>query len=346
VFLLRPARPGDLPVVRALGRLLGSPSIPQDEARLRERFQSSQRAFGQPGPPSDERVYQFILEDAERKRVGTSAIFSKHGTPQMPHFYLEVKEEERYSQSIDVRAKHVTLHLDRSTDGPTEIGALILHPRARSRPGFPGKLLSWGRFAYIATHRDCFEEQIIAEMRATLDPHGQSLFWESVGKRFTGLSYEEADRRSAEDKSFIKDLFPDEKLYASLLDPDVAAQLGEVHEETGPALRLLEQAAFRWNGQIDPFDAGPYFAARTDDVSPIRTTVRETVGAGEPSEEARPRIVSAGQGLTFRAVVAPVERHRVGVVRVAKDARRRIGVSEGDSVAITPLPRGGKPQGG
>ena len=171
---------------------------------------------------------------------------------------------------------------------------------------------------------------------------GPHLFWEAVGKRFTGLDYEEADRRCSVDKSFIKDLFPDEKLYASLMDPSVASQLGEVHEETGPALRLLEQAAFRWNGQIDPFDAGPYYAARTDDVSPIRTTLRETVGAGEPGEEARPRIVSAGQGLTFRAVVAPVERHRVGVVRVAKDARRRIGVSEGDSVAITPAPRGGR----
>jgi arginine N-succinyltransferase len=326
--------------------MLGSPNLPEDEGRLREQLQLSQRSFGQPGPPSEQRLYYFILEDAERKRIGASAIFSKHGTPEMPHFYLEVKEEERYSQSIDVRAKHLTLHLDRSTDGPTELGALILHPRARGRPGFPGKLLSWGRFAYIASHRDCFEEQIIAEMRPTLDPHGQSLFWEAVGKRFTGLSYEEADRRSGVDKSFIKDLFPDEKLYATLLNPDVAAQLGEVHDETGPALRLLEQAGFRWNGQIDPFDAGPYFGVRTDDVSPVLTTVHETVGAGEPSEATPPRIVSAGQGLTFRAVVAPVERQRVGVVRVAKDARRRIGVSEGDSVSITPLPRGGKSKGG
>jgi arginine N-succinyltransferase len=258
----------------------------------------------------------------------------------MPHYYLEVKEEERYSESVDVRARHVTLHLDCSTDGPTELAALILHPRFRNQPGAPGKLLSWGRFAYVATHRECFESDIIAEMRATLDPRGRNLFWESVGKRFTGLSYEEADRRSTVDKSFIRELFPETKLYATMLDPDVAAQLGEVHPEAKPAVCLLEQAGFRWIGQVDPFDAGPSFGAKAEYVYPIRLTVQGVVGAGEPRRGARDAIVSAGHGMTFRAVAVPAEQQR-GVVRLPRDARRRIGVSEGDPVAVTPLPRGG-----
>jgi arginine N-succinyltransferase len=325
--------------------MLESPNLPENEEFLQQRLEESQQSFREMGPPSDTRVYQFVLEDAERRRVGTSAIISKHGTAEMPHYYLEVKEEERYAESIDVRARHVTLHLESSTDGPTELGALILHPRFRSQPGAPGKLLSWGRFAYMAAHRECFEQDVVAEMRATLDPRGRNLFWESVGKRFTGLSYEEADRRCSVDKSFIRDLFPETKLYASLLDPEVALQLGEVHEDAQPAVRLLEQAGFRWLGQVDPFDAGPYYGAKTEYIYPIRLTVQAVVGAGEPGKGARLGIVSAGHGMTFRAVGVPCE-HQRGVVRLPKDARRKIGVSEGDPIALTPLPRGGSGSGG
>ncbi len=337
MFLLRPVRADDLSAVLELAADLDSINLPADERFLSERLHRSERAFTALAPPSGELEFQFVLEDGAGRAIGTCAILSKHGTPGMPHFYLRVGEEERYAESIDVRTRHVTLRLDRTTDGPTEIGALILHAGARGRPGWPGKLLSWGRFAFIAAHRECFEVEVIAEMRAALDPRGQNLFWEAVGKRFTGLSYEEADRRSAVDKSFIHDLFPDTTLYATLLDPEVAAQLGKVHGETGPAVRLLEQAGFAWNGQIDPFDAGPFYGARTDDVIPIRETARSVVASDEPGTDAKGTLVSAGEGQEFRAVAVEVEGSE-GQVRLPKDARRRLGVSVGDSVVLTPLP--------
>ena len=100
----------------------------------------------------------------------------------------------------------------------------MLRPEARGAPGWPGKLLSWGRFAYIARHRGCFETTVLAEMRAAIDAHGRSAFWDAFGRRFTGMSYTEADHRSASDKSFMLDLFPDTPFYASLLDAEVAAR--------------------------------------------------------------------------------------------------------------------------
>jgi arginine N-succinyltransferase len=344
VYLLRPARGSDLPVLLELAVFLNSFNLPAEEGFLRERLERSDRAFGEPAPPSEDREYQFMLEAADGRAIGTSAILSKHGTPDMPHFYLEVGEEERYAESIDVRARHVTLRLGRSTDGPTELGSLVLHPDARGQPGSPGKLLSWGRFAYIAMHRECFEAEVIAEMRASLDPRGINLFWEAVGRRFTGLSYQEADHRSAVDKSFIRDLFPEAKLYATLLDPEVTAQLGGVHEETTAAVRLLEQAGFRWNGQIDPFDAGPYYGVRTDGVVPIRRTMQAVVGSEEPRSDSEHWIVSTGSGAAFRAVAVPVE-HEAGTATLPKDARRRLGVREGDRVALTPLAARRDPRG-
>ena len=337
MFLLRPARRSDLEELLELARFLDSLNLPADEEFLRHRLERSERAFAESAPPSADREYQLALEGAGGEVVGTCAILSKHGTPESPHFYLEVGREERYAESLGVRAEHVTLRLRCSTNGPTEIAALVLQPAARGQPGWPGKLLSWGRFAYIALHRDRFEDELIAEMRAALDPRGKNLFWEAFGKRFTGLSYAEADRRSAVDKSFIQDLFPETKIYASLLDPKVAEQLGNVHEETRPAVRLLEQAGFRWNGQIDPFDAGPFFGARTDEVFPIRETVRGVVSPDEPRGDGEPRIVSAGSGAEFRSVAVRVERDGASI-RLPKDARRRLGVGEGEPVARTPFP--------
>ncbi|MFI5316383.1 MAG: arginine N-succinyltransferase [Myxococcota bacterium] len=342
---MRPARVADLPAILELARYLDSPNLPNDEAFVGRRLERSERAFRAPGPPDAEREYQFALVDAAERVIGTCAVLSKHGTPELPHVFLRVGEETRHSASTGVRVTHTTLQLGASRDGPTELGSLILHPSARGRPGWPGKLLSWGRFAYIARHRASFESRILAEMRAAIDAHGRSAFWDAFGKRFTGMSYTEADHRSATDKSFILDLFPDTPFYASLLDAGVAAQLGQVHAETAPALHLLESAGLHWIDEIDPFDGGPFVGAPTARVTPIRETARGALAEGAPPEGAAPAIVSSEDGGAFRAVAAPAARSGAEIW-IGKEARDRLGVSAGEEVAVTPLPRrGARPSG-
>jgi len=337
MYLLRPARPEDLPQILELACFLDSLNLPNNERFLSERLARSERAFAQPGPPAQEREYQFALVDEAERIVGTCAILSKHGTPELPHLYLRVGQEERHAQSVSVRVKHHTLQLEADHDGPSELGALVLHPDARGRPGWPGKLLSWGRFAYMALHPDCFETHVMAEMRATLDPDGRSAFWDAFGKHFTGMSYAEADRRSALDKNFILDLFPSTPFYASLLDEEVALELGQVHPETRPALRLLEQAGLRWIGEIDPFDAGPFFGAALPEVIPVRETRRVHVAAESPPRDAAAWIVSSEKGGRFRACATRVD---LGgdQLRLSKDACKRLDANPGDELAVTPLP--------
>ncbi len=337
MFLLRAARESDLDAILELAAFLDSPNLPADAPFLRGRLARAEESFARGGPPSAEREYQLALEDERGRVLGTSAILSKHGTPEMPHFFLQVGREARESRGLGVRTEHLTFRLGHATDGPTELGALILHPEARGRPGSPGKLLSWGRFAFIARHRERFCDELLAEMRAALDPEGRYAFWEAFGKRFTGLGYEEADRRSATDKDFILELFPDTTFYATLLEPDVRAKLGRVHAEAQPAVRLLEQAGLRWNGQIDPFDAGPFYAAATDEVLPVRETTTLVLANAEPQPDAASAIASAGLGSEFRAVVAParVDGERLLLPRAAWT---RLAVEPGQEVAWTPLP--------
>ena len=338
MFLLRPARLSDLPAILELARYLDSPNLPNDEAFVRGRLERSERSFRAPGQPGPDAEYQFALADDSERVVGTCAVLSKHGTPDMPHLFLRVGEETRASESTRVRVTHTTLQLGASHDGPTELGSLILHPSARGLPGSPGKLLSWGRFAFIARHRSSFEDRILAEMRAAIDAQGRSAFWDAFGRRFTGMSYTEADHRSASDKSFILDLFPNTPFYASLLDAAVAAQLGQVHEETAPALRLLESAGLHWVDEIDPFDGGPFVSAPTARVLPIRETVRLVLGEAAPADGAARGIVASEEGGEFRAVSAPAERDGAAL-RLGKEARDRLRVATGDEVTLTPLPR-------
>jgi arginine N-succinyltransferase len=327
----------DLDALVQLARFLDSPNLPADRAFLRERLTRSERSFAQLAPPHPEWEYQFALCDADGRVVGTCAILSKHGSRGMPHLFLRVRQEERCAESVDVQMQHRTLQLEASEDGPSEVGALVLHPDARGGPGRPGKLLSWGRFAFVARHPTCFERTLLAEMRASLDAEGRNAFWEAFGKRFTGMTYAEADRRSAVDKSFILDLFPTTPFYASLLDARVADQLGQVHEDARPALHLLEAAGFHWVGEIDPFDAGPFFGATTHEIAPIRESSVRAVVPGEPMADALPRIVAAGHGACFRAVATPAALE-LDSVCLPKEARLGLGVCDGDEVQVTPLP--------
>src|SRR5262249_31947554 len=139
---------------------------------------------------------------------------------------------------------------------------------------------------------------------------------------------------------FILELFPSTPFYATLLPPEVAAQIGQVHAETVPALRLLERAGLRFIDQIDPFDAGPFYGAPFGDVVPVRETIIGRLDATPPPDGAVPAILCAFED-GFRAVAVPCERAG-DVIRAPKDAQRRLGLREGDAVAWTPLPISGE----
>jgi arginine N-succinyltransferase len=340
MFLLRAAVATDLDALLALARLLDSPNLPHDADFLRARLERSEASFAELGPPSAGREYQLVLEDTGGRVVGTSAVLSKHGTPELPHTYLRVRREERCAQSVDVSVNHCTLQLGSSDDGPSELGSLVLLPHVRGAAGSPGKLLSWGRLAFIARHPGCFERQLLAEMRASLDADGRNAFWDAFGGRFTGMDYAEADRRSANDKGFILDLFPDTPFYTALLPDDVVAELGQVHPEARAALRLLEAAGLHWIGEIDPFDAGPFIGAETSEVLPIRETRSGPLAADalDADAEAPLWIAASEEDGRFRAVATAACLDPAGRVHLPKEAARRLDVQEDDELSLTPLP--------
>src|SRR5260370_39075023 len=76
----------------------------------------------------------------------------------------------------------------------------------------------------------------------------------------------EADRLSKKNKEFVKGLFPEGPIYASLLPDDAQAVIGKVGAQTKGVERMLRRIGFRYAWRGDPFDGGPHFTAATDEV--------------------------------------------------------------------------------
>ena len=142
-----------------------------------------------------------------------------------------------------------------------------------------------------------------------LEPDGTSLLWESLGRRFTGLSYQEADRLSNQNKEFIRALFPQDPLYVTLLPPHVQQLVGQVGPETKGVEKMLREIGFEYAQRIDPFDGGPHFHAATDEITLVGASARARAG-----DDAAPA--------TGRRLRALPGRARVGAPRRSSWRRR------------------------
>ena len=201
-----------------------------------------------------------------------------------------------------------------------------------------GKQISWVRFLYIARHRTRFERKLIAEMLAPSTPNHGNRFWDYYGGLVTGLSYREADVLSTHDKEFIRTLFPESALYTFLLPADVLRSLGQVAETSRGAVRLLDQAGMKFLEQIDPFDAGPYYGALVEDLTPVKKFRTLRIFVGQPTaEQSRSYLVANDGTKGFRAVQANA---CVGKARVVVRAEilEALSIREGTKVYTLPLP--------
>ena len=117
-FLLREATPADVASILRLARLLDSINLPTEKNSLVALIQRSQQSFRGKLKTRQAGMYLFVLEEsATRKIAGTAMIIAKHGTPESPHYYLEMANDQRYSKTLKTMFRHTYLTLRRSIDG-------------------------------------------------------------------------------------------------------------------------------------------------------------------------------------------------------------------------------------
>jgi arginine N-succinyltransferase len=284
-FLIRSAREEDLEELYRLSNLVYFINLPADRDILKEKIRVSTESFSGAIVDKFAREYIFVLENLEdHTLVGTSMIIARHGNPAEPHMYFHLKEIQKYSETIHAGFIHKVLQLKFDPDGPTEIGGLVINPSYRGHKGKLGRQLSYARFLFIKMKRRSFKNYILSELMPPLTESGESVLWEAVGRKFTNLSYQEADVLSRKNKEFVTSLFPKGDIYTCLLPGEARDAIGKVGEGAQPVRHMLERIGFKWKEHIDPFDGGPHYWAETDKITVIKAARRMTV-AREPMKK-------------------------------------------------------------
>lgn len=328
-FEIRAATHVDQEDLSTLARYLDSVNLPNDPAAIHDILDLSTRSFSQAIRDPRRREYVFVLRDLQQERaIGTSMVIGQLGRRDAPYIYLDVLTEEKYSQTLDKHFIHTVLSVGYSYKGPTEIGGLVMHPDSRRSPDRLGMLISYVRFLWIAMHRDYFQDEVLAELLPPLEADGTSHLWEAVGRHFTGLTYREADRLSKKNKEFIRGLFPTGDIYASLLAPEAQAVIGKVGPQTRGVEKLLRRIGFRYADRVDPFDGGPHFVARADEITLVQRAREATIRVGPVSSSLRALVAVQHDGPPyFVAVASPIDEHPDGEITVPADTAAHLGVS-------------------
>ncbi len=339
--MVRAAVDSDLPGLALAARHLNTVNLPDDRERLAQSIERSEKAFAGKLEPS-RREFLFVMiernPDGGERVVGAAMIFAQHGSRRSPHVYFDVIDEQRYSETIDRHFHHRVLRIGYNYKGLTEIGGLVVLPELRGHGERLGKQLVSARFLYMGRHRALFCDDILSELLPPLAPDGTSVLWEALGRHFTGLSYQEADRLSRENKEFIRALFPQDPIYVTLLPPEAQAAIGQVGPSSKPVEQMLTRAGFAYAHRIDPFDGGPHFQAKLDQVSAVATTRAVRVQRVLPSAEGEACLVASEK--TTRPYFLAVRTHctlDASGITIGEDAVRALGVSIGDEVSVLSL---------
>lgn len=271
MYTLRSASLDDLDDLYELSQLMLFINLPPDRDIIKSKIESSIRSFTKPSKNLWENYYLFVLDDVKaQKIIGASMIHAQHGTEDEPHYYFSVSQENKFSKTLNTGFIHGTLKLGLDTNGPSEIGGLILHPEFRKSDKKLGKQLSFVRFLYMGMNKNRFKENIHSELMPPFDSEGHAPLWEAIGRRFLNMEYHDADILSRSNKEFILNLFPADTIYLTLLPIEARNAVGKVGESTIPVKKMLEGIGFKYTNEVDPFDGGPHYRANMKDIKPIK----------------------------------------------------------------------------
>jgi arginine N-succinyltransferase len=285
MLYIRPVEAKDLEDIYRLSLKaeFGLTTLPRDRKYLEKRIFESTQSFQQikkrprlGTKPSGE-AYLFVMEDlAEARVIGTCGIVSKVGGFE-PFYAYQIKKSVHESKSIKVRHEIDVLHLLQEHNGPSEITSLFLLPEYRKNRN--GKFLSLARFLFMAEYPYLFDKTVIAELRGVVNKRGRSRFWDALGKHFFEMDYPRADYLSIKNKKFIAELMPEHPIYIPLLPKKVKAEIGQVHENTRPALKILEGEGFHITDMVDIFEAGPIVSSALREIRTVKESQRAKVTA-------------------------------------------------------------------
>ncbi len=301
--VVRPIEFHDLPALVDLADSLGPgmTTLPADRQVLAEKIERSLATFDDRLDREDA-LYLLVLEDLDSgKLLGTSALYPSVGG-RFGFFSYKRLRLVQQSQSVGHSCDVSLLMPANDYTGATEVGTLAVCPLAKGSGA--GRLLARARYLLAACFPERFSELLMAEMRGWQDADGRSPFWDAVGERFFSMDFATADRLSAtRGNDFISELLPKHPIYVDLLAETARSAIGRPHAASAPAMAMLLEEGFRFEGFVDVFDAGPQVHARLDTIATVRSSKeKRLVAASAPKKEQKSGLVCTTDLRGFRVV--------------------------------------------
>lgn len=270
MFIVRPIQHNDFAGLKriAVESGHGFTSLPEDDARLKDKIAHSVASTENDWQQRGEDSYLFVLENlATGEIVGTTGIEASVGLS-VPLYHYRKSQIVHRSNALNVQKNIETLTVCTDYVGTTEICTLYLDKAFRKNK--LGRFLSKVRFMFMADHQARFSDTVIAEMRGVADENGIPPFWHWLQENFFGIEFSQADHLvGTGKKDFIADLMPKYPIYLNTLTAEAKAVIGHVHENTKPALELLRAEGFEHRGYVDLFDAGPTVETKLKHITSI-----------------------------------------------------------------------------
>ena len=336
MMVIRPIRHSDFDSLHqcAVESGIGFTSLPVNDELLAKKIARSTQSFSKqvskPGPES----YLFAMVDtANDIMMGTCGIEAAVGMEDAFYHYHQGKVVHA-SRELNIYNTIDTLTCCNDYTGVSEICTLFL--REQARQGNNGRFLSKVRFLFMAEHTERFSETVIAEMRGVSDENGSSPFWQWLEEHFFSMDFPTADYLTGiGQKGFIAELMPKYPIYVSLLSKEAQAVIGQVHEKTKPALKLLRNEGFSCRGYVDIFDAGPTVEAELHHIRTAQQSRKLPVRIGKPTATHQQIIINTHIA-DFRAVVETADVFN-DTILISAEAASALHVTNGELVRFAPI---------
>lgn len=345
MLVIRPLQEDDLEALYRMARNAGKglTTLPADRDLLRQKIERARESFNQRCAP-EAGLYLFALEDSvSKKAVGISGIEARVGLESVFYNY-RLSVTVNASRELGVHVRTPTLSLSNDMTDTTEICSLLLSDDYKG--GGNGLLLSRCRFMYLDDFRSHFSDKVFAEMRGVSDQDGRSPLWDALGSKFFDMEFTQADMLSGlGNKSFIAELMPKYPIYLPMLPDSARAVIGMVHQNTRPALTMLQAEGFNFNGMVDIFDGGPAVEAFVNTIRTVRESVNrhamvvsKPINLDVPTEQRA--MISNRSFRDFRVTTIPMACIGPDTVRLSREVADALLVESGDPVRLAPLKDG------
>ncbi|WP_413285332.1 arginine N-succinyltransferase [Vibrio sp. MA40-2] len=336
MLVVRPIQKTDYDALRVCAEESGHgfTSLPVNEELLTNRINHSVDSFNKPNvTKAGDEGYLMVGFDSETGEIGgTTGIEAAIGWD-VPFYTYHISKVVHSSAKLGVNNVVKLLTFGNNYTGCSEVCTLFLRPTFRG--GLNGRLMSKCRFLMMAEHPQRFAKTVFAEMRGVSDQHGNSPFWQWLQEHFFSIDFTLADYLTGiGKKGFIADLMPKLPIYVNLLSKEAQAVIGQVHDNTVPALKLLEREGFVCRDYVDIFDAGPTVECDLNNIASVRDSFKAKVEISDhASSQSYLMINTCFENFRATAAKAAYDQE-TGRVLLSLEVATALNVQNGDYVRL------------